>query len=79
MNQSVWEDLATSVVFVELPEISQKLILEKLSIPSPVEIFNISDVSYETTTLEVVSMEASATVPMALRSPRPKPTHIRES
>ena len=67
-----------SSVFAKLPKINQKLILEQMSTPSPVETVSTDDVASSTATLEVVSMEALAIMPMTSRSPRPKPTPTRE-
>jgi len=67
-----------SPIFFELLEIKQKPILEKMSTPSSVETISIGNVASNTAGPGVVSMEASATVPMVLRSPRPKHIPTRE-
>ena len=80
MNRSYWEDLVTSPTFSTLSELNQKFILEKMLGPSPAETVSISgDVSFKGVILEVVSMEASTHMPMMLRSPRSKPTPMKET
>jgi len=80
MNQSYWEDLVISPTFAKFSELNQKFILEKILGPSPVETVSTSgDVASKGASMEVVSMEALAPVPMVLRSPRPKPTPNRET
>jgi len=66
-------------MFSKLPEINRRLILEQMSAPSPVETISTSDVVSDITTPEVVTMEASTTVPTTPRSPRPKHTLTRET
>lgn len=79
MSQVFWEDLVASPLFSEFPDINQNLILDKISAPSPTEIVSTGDVASKVVAQKFVSMEALAIAPTLSRSPRPKPTHTRET
>lgn len=68
-----------SPLFVELLEINHKLILEKMFAPSPAETLRTDDVVFDIATLEVVSMEALNTIPMASWPPRQNHTTTKET
>lgn len=79
MNPSYWEDLVASTSFSKLSKLKHTFILEKIVGPSPVKTMNNGgDVSFEGAALEVVSMEAPTPTTTTPRSPRSKPTPVRE-
>jgi len=66
--------------FAKLSKLNQKFILETMLGPSPIGTMSTrGDVTSKGATLDVVSMEAPAPVPVVPRSPRLKPTPIRET
>lgn len=80
MNYSYFEDLVTSPTFSKLSELNHRFIIETMLGPSPAKIVSIGgDVASKGVAPEVVSMEASTLMLMTPRSPRLKPTRIRET
>ena len=69
-----------SPAFSKLSEVNYTFILEKMLGPSPTETMSTGGyVAFEGAVLEVVRMEAPFSMPMGLRSPRLKPTLVREA
>lgn len=78
MNPQVFADLVASSVFDRLPKDTQQFILNTMSGPGKTKITG-GTISSEGASPEVVSIEAPTTMPTAPRSPRPKPTLVREA
>lgn len=77
MNHKFFENLVASSVFDRLLEVTQQLINNVMS--SHVETASArGSIASLGATPEVVNMEAPAAVPKSSRSPRPKPTPVRE-
>lgn len=74
MNWQVWEDLVSSPKFSKLLQWNQKIILKQM-----VETVSSKATVSEAEALEVVSMEATPSVPTVLRSPRPKKSATKEN
>jgi len=77
MSRSFFEDLVATPMSANLAELNHKFILETMLGPSHIETVSTEgDIALEGATPKVVSMEARASVPMALRSPRSTTTLV---
>lgn len=77
MSKKDWEELLSWPEFANLPDWKYKIILEKII--DPAEVACSEAVVSEGVAPEIAStLEATLYVPMALRSPRPKPSTAKE-
>lgn len=80
MNCEFFEALITSYVFDKFPELDKKIICNIMLRPGPTETTSARGiVASKVVDPEVLSVETPTHVPMVLRSPRLKPTPVREA
>lgn len=80
MNHELFEALITIPMFDQFLELDKKFICDIMSRLGPTETTSIGGtMAFEGDSIEVVSIEALATMSIVLRSPRPKPTPMRET